>query len=73
VPDENHVDPLECERVHLLDVSLERLPVGYRASEIEAAERPVTDRVGEVERELVVAEASRSHRRPDPRATRVPP
>src|SRR5436190_6226404 len=56
VLDEDYVDPLERERFDLLDVSLEGLLVGYWAADIEAAERPVADGVGEVERELVVAE-----------------
>jgi hypothetical protein len=54
--DEDYVDPLERERLDLLDVSLERLLVGYTTPDLEAAERPVADRVGEVERELMVAE-----------------
>jgi len=56
VLDESHVDPLERGRLHFLDVSLERLLIGYWTSNIEAAERSIADGVGEVEGELVVAE-----------------
>ena len=56
VLDEKHVDPLERDRLHLLDVALQRLLLGDGVPNVEATECSIADRVGEVEREFVVAE-----------------
>src|SRR5262249_37968649 len=56
VLDEEHVDPLQRDRLDLLDVALQRLLVGDGVPNVEATECSIADRVGEVERELIVAE-----------------
>src|SRR5262249_11466369 len=53
--DEEHVDPLDRDRLHLLDVAPQRLLIRDGVPNVEATERSITDRVGEAECELVVA------------------
>src|SRR5262249_59398227 len=53
--DEEHVDPLDRDRLHLLDVAPQRLLIRDGVPNVEPTERSITDRVGEAECELVVA------------------